>query len=400
MRAITNAAIYTPTRLIPEGVILIEGERIVAVGTCAQVPLPEAVERLDAQGRIVCPGFVDIHTHGGDGADFTDGTPEAVRTVARRHLRAGTTSLLATTASAPMPQVWRAFDSIRQVVRSPGLHESRVLGIHMEGPFLSVEQRGAHPPELLRMPDPDERERLYGYAGDLAMVTLAPERDGALELTTELTRRGVLVAGGHSDALYEQVCVAMRAGLRHIVHLWSGMSMVRRIGPKRYSGMLEAALVEDGLTGEIIADGYHLPSSLMKLAYRMKGPERLCLVSDAMRASGLGPGIYGVAGHQAIVEEGAGVAVTPDRKAFAGSIATIKQCVQQVVQVVGISVQDALRMATFTPASVVGQQDRVGLLAPGHRADLVILDDATLEPVVVMLGGETVESASGARTAS
>ena len=166
--------------------------------------------------------------------------------------------------------------------------------------------------------------------------------------------------------------------------------MVRRIGPKRYSGMLEAALVEDGLTGEIIADGYHLPTSLARMAYRMKGAERLCIVSDAMRASGMGPGEYEVAGSMAIVEEGGGVAIAPDRKTFAGSISTMAQCLQQIVHVVGISLSDALQMATLTPARILGLQDTVGQLVSGCWADVLVLDRATLHPRMIMLGGEVV----------
>ena len=390
MRAIVNGTVYTPTRIIPEGVVLIAQGRIVEVGTPGQVTIPEGAERLDAGGQIVCPGLVDIHVHGGDGADCGDGTPEAVRTVARRHLRAGTTSFLPTTTSAPLPEVWQAFEAIKEVVSHPGPGEARALGIHMEGPFFSLEQRGAHAPEVLRMPDAAERERLYSYAADLARLTIAPEREGALEIIRTLSRRGVLIAGGHSDALYEQVCRAMEAGMRHITHLWSGMSMVRRIGPKRYAGMLEAALVEDDLTGEIIADGYHLPTSLMKLAFRMKGPEKLCLVSDAMRASGLGPGEYTIGGVAALVEEGSGVAITADRKAFAGSISTMLQCLQHAVQVVGFSLREALQMATLTPARILGVAERVGQLAPRRWADILILDRATLALRAVFLGGEVI----------
>jgi N-acetylglucosamine-6-phosphate deacetylase len=156
--------------------------------------------------------------------------------------------------------------------------------------------------------------------------------------------------------------------------------------------MLEAALVEEGLTAEIIADGSHLPTSLMKLAYRMKGPEKLCLVSDAMRATGMGPGTYDIAGIHAIVEEGGGVAITPDRTAFAGSISTLAQCVQHAVQVVGISAVDALRMATETPARIVGADDRVGRLAAGLCADMLVVDRESFMPRVIILGGEVVRA--------
>lgn len=389
MQAIINGAVYTPSRIIPQGVVLVEAGRILAVGGAAQVTPPSDAEIVDAGGEIICPGFVDIHVHGGDGGDCSQGNAEAVRATARRHLRAGTTSLLATTASAPLKTLWRACDAIVEVIRHPLPREARVLGIHWESNFFSVAQRGAHPAELLAMPSAAERERLLGYVPDLARLTIAPEREGAMEMIRELSQRGVLVSGGHSDALYEQVCRAMDAGMRHITHLWSGMSLMRRIGPKRYSGMLEAALVEDGLTGEIIADGYHLPTSLMKMAYRLKGADKLCLVSDAMQASGLGPGVYGVGPHQAVVEEGGGVAITADGLSFAGSISTMAQCLQQIVQVVGVSLQDGLTMATATPARIAGL-DHVGQLAAGRSADLLILERATLQPMRIMLGGAFV----------
>ena len=391
MKALVNGDVYTPRRIIPRGVVLVSGARIADVGRPDQVTIPKGAERIDAGGRIICPGLVDIHLHGGDGADCLDGTVEAVRTVARRHLRAGTTSFVATTSSALLPQIWQAFDCIGQVMREPGPMEARVLGAEMEGPFLSIAQRGAHPPELLRMPNAAEREKLYSYIGDLVRLTIAPERHGALEIIAHLSQRGVLVCGGHSDALYEQVCLAMRAGLRHITHLWSCMSTVRRIGPKRYSGMLEAALVEDGLTADIITDGYHLPTSLIRIAYRMKGPEKLCLISDAIRASGMGSGEYQVSGRKAIVDEGGGVAVTPDRKAFAGSISTLQQCLRHVVQVVGISLREALEMSTLTPARILGVDDRIGQLVSGHSADLLVLDRATLDVQMVMLRGKVIK---------
>jgi N-acetylglucosamine-6-phosphate deacetylase len=395
MLAIVNGTVYTPTRLISDGVVLVDGERVLAVGTRDQVTLTGDVRRIDVAGGYVCPGLVDIHTHGGWGADFTDGDPEALRLAVRRHLVDGTTSLLATTGTAPLPEVWRAFDAIRERMRHPDPGGSRVLGIHMEGPFLSPAQAGAHDPALLRMPAPDERERLLSYAGDLARVTLAPELDGALDLIADLAGRGVLVSGGHSDALYAQVCRAMEAGMRHITHLWSGMSTVRRIGPKRHAGMLEAALMEDGLTGEIIADGYHLPTSLMRMAVRLKGVDRLCLVSDAMRASGAEPGEYDVCGLKAVVEPGGGVALTADRTAFAGSIATMRQCLLQMVQVVGLSFGDALRMATLTPATILGVEDRVGRLAPGCLADLLVLERGTLDVRHLLLGGVTIHTEPG-----
>ncbi|NLX35280.1 MAG: N-acetylglucosamine-6-phosphate deacetylase [Chloroflexi bacterium] len=389
MHAYTSERIITGERIVVNGVVLVEGERVVAVGSGHELAIPAEAQRHDLGDAIICPGFVDIHAHGGDGADCTEGTPEAVLTTARRHLRAGTTSLLPTTATAPLECVWRAFDAIIAAHSLQQGDGARLLGIHAEGNWFAESQRGAHAPELLGPATPEVQERLLSYAPHLTRVTLAPELEGALGLIRSLAERGVLVSGGHSDALYAEVCRAMAVGLRHITHLWSGMSTVRRIGPKRFSGMLEAGLVEEGLTGEIIADGYHLPTSLMKMAYRLKGPEKLCLVSDAMQASGLGPGEYNIGGLSAVVEAGYDVAVLVDRTAFAGSVSTMGQCLQHVVRMVGISLLDAVRMATVTPARIINRHD-IGRLAPGAYADLLALAPDSLAPRRVMLGGRWV----------
>ncbi len=389
--AIVNARVYTPNRLVaPDGVLLIRQGKILAVGRAQECAIPEHAVTYDMRGAIVCPGYVDVHVHGGAGADCTDGSVEAVRAMAAHLLTKGTTSFLPTTMSAPYDALWQAFDAISEVAVRRGAAESRVLGIHMEGPMFSPAQAGAQNPAVLRMPTRGELERLISYVPLLKRVDLAPELDGALDVVSYLAEAGVLVAGAHSDALYFQVCQAMDAGLLHTTHLWSAMSTVRRIGPQRYSGMVEASLVEDGLTTEIIADGYHLPSSLMKLAFKCKGSEKLCVVSDAIRAAGMPPGVYDLGGMDALVESNAGVAMTVDKKAFAGSISSISECVQHLVNGVGFALGDVLRMATLTPARIHGLDDTAGLLAPGRVADFLVLEPATLEPRAVFLDGVLV----------
>jgi len=389
--AVTNARIYTPDRIVsPDGVLLIRQGKILAVGRAQECALPERATIYDIDGAIICPGYVDAHVHGGAGADCTDGSVEAVRTMAAHLLTKGTTAFLPTTMSASYDSLWQAFDSISEVAARRGAAEARVMGIHMEGPMFSPFQAGAQNPEMLRMPTRGDLERLISYVPLLKRVDLAPELDGALDVVAYLAEEDVLVAGAHSDALYSQVCQAMNFGLKHTTHLWSGMSTVRRIGPKRYAGMVEASLVEEGLSTEVIADGYHLPSSLMKLAFKCKGPEKLCVVSDAIRAAGMPPGTYDLGGLDALVESGAGVAMTADKKAFAGSISSIAECVQHLVNVVGLPLSDVLRMATLTPAHIHGLDDSVGILAPGRSADFLILDPATLAPRAVFLDGVLV----------
>ena len=385
---IAGGDIYTPERIIRNGMLAITGGRI---SYCGEMQETGDVPRIEAVGKIVAPGFIDIHIHGGGGGDFIDGSEEAIHKILRHHARHGTTALLATTSTAQMAKIFAAFDAITRVM---GDEEdgARILGIHMEGPYFAKPEPGCHVVDLIHDPtNPDEIRQVLAYAEYFKRVTIAPEIDGALPFIRALSSRGITVSGGHSNATYQEVRLAREAGLTHLTHHWSAMSGVRRVNAKRYSGMIEAGLVCDDLTTEVIADGRHLPTSLLKLAYKCKGPERLCLISDAMRASGLPEGGYEVCEMPVLVEDG--VAVTMDRTSFASSIITLDRAVQHMVHTVGLPLLDVLRMASLTPAEVIGVQDRKGSLTAGKDADIVILnrDDLTVETVVI--GGKQVTAA-------
>lgn len=383
---ITGGDVYTPERIIPKGFVAISGGKISTCGRMQDIPDAPGVPRVDATGKIVAPGFVDIHIHGGGGGDFVDGLEEGVRATVRHHASRGTTSLLATTGSAAMAKIFKAFDMVIKVMKQPQ-DGAEILGIHMEGPYLSKPELGCHNADLIHDPtDPEELDRILSYVPPIKRLTLAPENPGALDFTRRLVERGVIVSGGHSVADYRQTRLAREAGMTHLTHHWSGMVNVKRVEAKRYTGMVEAGLVCDDITTEVISDGRHLPTSLVRLAYKCKGPKGLCLVSDSMRAAGMPEGVYEVCEMDAVVVDG--VALTMDKKCFASSIITLDIAVRHTTRTVGIALQDVLRMATLTPAEIIGVQDRKGSLTPGKDADVIIMNPGNLVVEQVFLRGK------------
>lgn len=366
-------------RLVQEGTvtacdILLRDDRIEAITA------PGRAERglpgVDSDGLYLSHGFIDIHCHGGGGADFMDGTEEAWRTAARLHLTHGTTCITPTTLSATREELLRAFDIFYRC-RSDIQDGCRMLGLHLEGPYFSHAQAGAQDPSKMRDPDAEEAALMLQACPDIVRWSLAPELPGALDMGRELTRRGVLASIGHSDATFAEVQEALGAGFSHVTHLYSGCSTITRVGGFRRGGIVEAAYVLDGLTSEVIADGCHLPAELLQMAYRFIGPKRLCLITDAMRGAGQtsGESILGSLemGQRVIIEDG--VAKMPDRKAFAGSIATADRLVRTMVQLAGASLPDAVEMMTATPARIIGKAHVTGTVAPGRKADLVLFDE-------------------------
>ncbi|HEX8040347.1 MAG TPA: N-acetylglucosamine-6-phosphate deacetylase [Chryseosolibacter sp.] len=392
---IYNGRIITPYRIIPQGSVLITGGTIAAVSE-GNLVAADAVE-IDAKGKYVAPGFIDIHVHGGGGHDFMDGDEAAFLRIAETHARHGTTSMLPTTLTSERQGL---FDTLTVYEKAAGKNRNgaQFLGMHLEGPYFAMSQRGAQDPRFIRDPDPEEYQAVIAAHGrSIRRWSAAPELKGAIEFGQYLRKNGILAALAHTDAVYEEVVEAFDNGYTLATHLYSGMSGVTRRNAFRYAGVIESAFIIDEMDVEIIADGVHLPAPFLKLIYKIKGPDRIALITDAMRAAGMPPGksiLGGLRnGLEVIVEDN--VAKLPDRSAFAGSVATADRLVRNMVSMADVSLIDAVRMMTSTPARIVGVADKKGSLAAGKDADIVIFDD-TIQVETTIVKGKVLYAADSA----
>jgi len=370
---IFNGRIITPSGIIPEGTVLIRGDTIASVGK-NNIDFPGAIE-IDAKGKYVSPGFIDIHVHGGGGYDFMDGTEEAFLKVAETHARYGTTSMLPTTLTGSKEQILNTL-AVYEKANNLNKKGSQFLGIHLEGPYLAMNQRGAQDPRYIRDPDPGEYNEIVNSSSFIKRWSAAPELKGAIEFGRFIKSRGILPAIAHTDAIYEEAEEAFRNGYTLATHFYSAMSGVTRRNAFRYAGVVEAGYLIDEMDVEIIADGVHLPAPLLKLVYKIKGAERTALITDAIRAAAMPPGEYVLGnintGMKIISEDG--VAKLPDRSSFAGSIATADRLVRTMIHTAGISLVDAITMISATPARIIGVSEKKGALSAGKDADIVLFD--------------------------
>jgi N-acetylglucosamine-6-phosphate deacetylase len=365
-----NGFVITPYRVIENGVVVIEDGKIKDVGKKDEVEIPGDSWRIDVKKNYIVPGFIDIHVHGGGGADTMDATYEALNTISVTHAEGGTTALIPSTVSAPLKDIVNAINAVKEAMRI-GTKGAKILGIHIEGPYISVEQKGAHDEKFIRSPSREEIDELLKHIDVIKTITAAPEIEGGLELGYVMSSRGVLMSIGHSNATIYEVLKAVEVGYRHVTHIYSGCSMTRRIRAYRYPGVVEAAYLIDDLSVEMIADGKHLPPYLIKLILKNKPIDKVCIVTDAMRAAGLPPGRYRLGSIEAIVEEG--VAWLPDRSAFAGSVAKMNTMIKFLVNDVGLTLQQAVMLASTNPAKITGLKSK-GSLSRGKDADIVVID--------------------------
>lgn len=378
---------YENGRLIlPDGVteqpLYIENDRILALG--GDIPADRTV---DAAGQYIAPGFIDVHLHGGGGYEFIDGTREAVLAASAIHARHGTTTLFPTLSSYETDVTVRAIGAVRAAADA-ALPD--IPGVHLEGPYFSPQMAGAQDPSHIRAPRPEEYlPILDGYGDFTRRWSFAPELPGTDDFLDALTAHGILPAAGHTAAAYDDVLRAHGKGMTLITHLYSCTSTVTRVGGFRVPGVIESAFLMDDMDVEIIADGCHLPPELIRLVVKIKGIDHTCLVTDAIRYGGM-EDIDHISDPNGnvpyIIEDG--VAKLADRSAFAGSIATTDRLLRVCVQRACIPLPDAVRMASTTPARVMGLSDR-GRIAPGLRADLVFLTDQ-LTVSRVLIGGKKI----------
>ena len=362
--------IFKNGRLIfPNGVrdgldLLVEDGMITAIRPQAPAMGEQIV---DLEGNYLAPGFIDVHVHGARGHDAMEPSPKAFRAICDYHASGGTTSLLLTTAAAPIKAILRVIDEARKAKSSI----QQIAGVHVEGPFISKAKAGAQRASLMRKPTKKMYAPLLEHSDIIRRMTLAPELPGAIELIDDLRSNGVSVSGGHSDAWEDDARDAFEHGMRSVTHTFNCMSTTRRRGIDRVAGLLEFAMSEPEVICELIADGHHVSATLMKMLYRAKGPRGICLVTDATAGAGLPDGSkFSLYGTKCITE--AGVCLLADRSALAGSASRMIDLVRTMVTRVGVPLHEAIVMATDTPGFAVGLNNK-GQLKIGSDADLVII---------------------------
>lgn len=378
MLSIINAQIITPVGILEKGFVTIKEGLITAVTAGDFKGVSSANNAVvDAQGLFLSPGFIDIHVHGGGGADFMDNEVDAYLQIAKTHAQFGTTSLLPTTLTSDTESLLTTFEVYQQAQLLNKQQGASFLGLHLEGPYFAMAQRGAQDPRYIRNPNPQEYEYILAhYKSIIARWSAAPELPGALAFARRLREEGIIAALGHTDAVYEEVLAGLENGFNLATHLYSGMSGMTRKNAYRYAGAIESCLLIDAIDVELIADGIHLPEPFLKLICKVKPADSIILITDAMRAAGttatksiLGSTKDGVE----VVIEG-GVAKLPDRSSFAGSVATADRLIRTMMQAAAISLPQAIKMLTSNPARVLGRQHEIGAIAEGMQADLVLFD--------------------------
>lgn len=386
--ALVNGRIILPNEVLHGKALIVSAGKIAAI-----VDQPERdLEQIDVGGRLIAPGLIDIHIHGAEGHTFNEPTEDAFATITKALARRGITCLLATTLTDALATLESVFAFTRQWMQKQQVGDpqgAQILGLHVEGPYFNRVQAGAQDPAHIRNPNDGTPEQLLAFAEIVRIFTFAPELPGALELTRRVAELGIVPAAGHSAAREQDVKPAIDLGLRHMIHLWSAQSTTIREGAWRKPGLLEVSLTDERLTGEIIADGKHLPPTLMKLAYRCLGADRLCAISDATSGAGLSEGShFRLAGLTCEVHDGVGMLL--DRTAFAGSTTLLNQMLPILIHQVGIPLPEAVRMASLTPARVIGVADHKGSLEIGKDADIAIFND-DFSAWRVFIRGEAVD---------
>lgn len=363
---IKNARIITDGEIVENLGLIVENGKIVSL----ESECPDDCREIDLSGKYLSPGFIELHCHGGNGYEFIDGTEEAVLDACKLHAEHGTKVLYPTISATDYDTMYRALETIERIKDDMPLY---IPGVHLEGPYLSPEMCGAQNGDIIRMPDAEEYNKLYDRFDSLIKRwDYAPEKDRDGKFLTFLTDHGIVPATAHSAAQYDDVASALEGGNRLVTHLYSCTSTVVREGGFRKLGIIESVFLLDEMYAEVIGDGCHLPAELLRMIYKIKGAERLCLISDAIRYAGCDGSNLKYDGEIPYVIED-GVAKLADRSAFAGSIATADRLVKKTVEA-GIPLPKVIQMLTQTPAQVMGLEAK-GRIALGYDADFTVLDE-------------------------
>lgn len=364
-----NGQIIFPTCIKP-GSILVENNKIIDV--LFDENKYENARKIDCQGYYISPGFIDIHLHGGGGADAMDGNYEAINKITTTHAKYGTTSMVLATMSGEQENVIKAIQAI-QNAKDVGVDGATVLGVHLESYFFSMQQKGAQNPKYILPPTLKNYEDLINCAKDILIISAAPELENGLEFAKEMKKRGIVMSVAHSDATYEEFNKAVEAGYNHVTHIFNGNSYIHDLYYYCKIGVCETALLYDDVYVEVIADGKHLPPELLRLIYKIKGADKVNLCTDAMMATDMSKGSYNLGGLDVMIEDD--VAMLTDRSSFAGSVCTTNRAVRTMYKLAGVSLNDAVKMITATPAKIINIYDKKGSMTEGKDADIIVFND-------------------------
>lgn len=375
---IIHARIVTEETVIEDGYLSLHGQRITAIGQGLPEEAANGAQVIDAAGSWLLPGFIDLHVHGGFGADFMDGSRESLDTITRFHGGHGTTSIAATTLTGPHDRLSRVLETVDEY-RSAPMPYAQIIGVHLEGPFINVKYKGAQNPAFIVPPNKEWIEAWVDrHPGLIVQVSLAPETEGALELIRWLRARGINAAAAHTDATYDQIIAAADAGLNQAVHTFNAMTPLHHRAP----GTVGAVLTDERIGAEIITDGHHVHPACIRLLTKAKTNNNLFMITDAMAATGLEDGLYDLGGLAVRVEHG--VATLTEGDSLAGSTLTMIDALRFVTGTVGLTVLEASRYMSGNPARQLGIFDRTGSLAPGKQADVLLISpDLELERIWV-----------------
>lgn len=361
---IINGHILTPQGWMKDGSVLISDGKILEITNSDLAVIGATV--VDARGMYIVPGFVAMHVHGGGGSDFTEATPEAFRTAAKAHLAHGATTIFPTLSSSSFETLGQAVSVCQELMKEPG---TTIMGLHIEGPYLNPKMAGELFANQTKAIDAAEYQALIEKAnGCIKRWDISPELEGGHDFARYMRSKGVMVALTHTEAEYDEIKAAYEAGFTHAAHFYNAMPGFHKRREYKYEGTVESVYLMDGMSVEVIADGRHLPSTILRLVYKLKGVERTCLVSDALAyAACNNPQVD----PKYVIEDG--VCKLADHSSLAGSLATMDKLVQTMVKA-GVPFADAIRMASETPAKLIGVDDRKGTLQKGKDADILIFD--------------------------
>ncbi len=361
---IINGHILTPQGWMKDGSVLISDGKILEITNSDLAVIGATV--VDARGMYIVPGLVAMHVHGGGGSDFTEATPEAFRTAAKAHLAHGATTIFPTLSSSSFETLGQAVGVCQELMKEP---DTTIMGLHIEGPYLNPKMAGELFANQTKAIDAAEYQALIEEAnGCIKRWDISPEVEGGHDFARYMRSKGLMVALTHTEAEYDEIKAAYEAGFTHAAHFYNAMPGFHKRREYKYEGTVESVYLMDGMSVEVIADGRHLPSTILRLVYKLKGVERTCLVSDALA--------YAACEHpkvdpRFVIEDG--VCKLADHSSLAGSLATMDKLVQTMVKA-GVPFADAIRMASETPAKLIGVDDRKGTLQKGKDADILIFD--------------------------